>query len=89
MIIIMIIIIIPEEQKGCRRGTRGTNDLLFIDKKILREVKARKKNVAMGWIDFRKAFDMVPHSWILECLQMFKVAGNVSCLVRNSMNSWK
>ena len=43
----------------------------------------------MGWIDYRKAFHMVPHSWILECLQMFKVAGNVSCLVRNSMNSWK
>ena len=43
----------------------------------------------MGWIDYRKAFDMVPHSWILECLQMFKVAGNVSYLVRNSMNLWK
>ena len=36
-----------------------------------------------------KAFDMVPHSWIMECLQMFKAAGNVSCLIRNSMKSWK
>ena len=33
--------LLPEEQKGCRRGSRGTNDLLFIDKKILREVKAK------------------------------------------------
>ena len=26
--------ILPEEQKGCRKGTRGTNDLLYIDKMI-------------------------------------------------------
>ena len=25
--------LLPEEQKGCRRGSRGTNDLLFIDKR--------------------------------------------------------
>ena len=49
----------------------GTNDVLFIDKKILQKVKAKRKIIAMGWIDYRKAFDMVPQSWILECLQMF------------------
>ena len=81
--------LLPEEQKGCRRGSRGTNDLLFIYKKILREVKAKGKNIAMGWIDYRKTFDIVPHSWILKCLQMFKVAGNVSHLVKHSMKSWK
>ena len=42
---------LPEEQKGCRKGARGTNDLLFIDKMILREAKNRKKNLAMAWID--------------------------------------
>ena len=81
--------ILPEEQKGCRKGSKGTNDLLYIDKQILREVKSKRKNIAMGWIDYRKAFDIVPHSWMLECLQMFKVAENVSCLVSNSMKSWK
>ena len=24
----------------------------------------------MVWIDYRKAYDFVPHSWILECLDM-------------------
>ena len=80
---------LPEEQKGCRIGSRGTNDLLYIDKQILREVKTKRKNIAMGWIDYHKAFDMVPHSWILECLRMFKVAENVSCLVSKSMKAWK
>ena len=60
--------LLPEEQKGCRRDSKGTADLLFIDKLLLKEVKFRKRNLAMGWIDYRKAYDMLPHSWILECL---------------------
>ena len=36
---------------------------------VLKEARARKKNLAMAWIDYRKAYDMMPHSWILECLQ--------------------
>ena len=54
--------LLPEEQKGCKKDSRGTNDLLFINKMVLKEVKTRKKNLAMAWIDYRKAYDMVPHS---------------------------
>ena len=31
---------------------------------------------------------MVPHSWILAYLTMFKVADNIHNLVRKSMRSW-
>ena len=40
--------IFPEEQKGCRKRTRGTEELLYIDKHILIESKARSKNLAMA-----------------------------------------
>ena len=49
---------LPEEQKGRRRKSRGTGDQLYIDKMILKEVKTGKKNLAMGWIDYQKAFVM-------------------------------
>jgi hypothetical protein len=26
--------------------------------------KKRRKNLNMAWIDYQKAFDSVPHSWI-------------------------
>jgi len=66
--------ILPEEQKGYRKGSRGTNDLIYIDKQILREVISKRKNIAMGWIDYRKAFDMVPHSWnAYKCLKLRKM----------------
>ena len=33
--------LLPEEQKGCRKGSRGTNDLLYIDWATIKEVKSR------------------------------------------------
>ena len=27
----------------------------------------------MAWIDYSKAHDSVPHSWILECLRLYNV----------------
>ena len=33
-----------EEQKGCRKGSRGTNDLLYFDRAVIKEVKSRNKN---------------------------------------------
>ena len=80
---------LPEEQKGCREGSRGTNDLLYIDRAVIKEVKSRNKNLAMTWIDYKKAYDMVPHSWIIECLDLFGVAENVKSLLVNSMEKWK
>ena len=66
--------ILPEEQKGCRKGRRGTKEQLLIDKAILKDCRKRHTNLAMAWIDYRKAYDMVPHSWIVECLEMFGIA---------------
>ena len=28
--------LLPEEQKGCHKGTRGTGDLIYIDQQILK-----------------------------------------------------
>ena len=39
---------LPEEQKACRKGSRGTNDLLHIDRTVVKEVKSRNKNLAMA-----------------------------------------
>ena len=43
----------------------------------------------MAWIDYKNAYDMVPHSWIMECLDLFGVAGNIKSLLVNSMGKWK
>ena len=43
----------------------------------------------MAWIDYKKAYDMVPHSWIMECLDLFGVAENIKSFLVNSMEKWK
>ena len=36
--------VLPEEKKGCKKGSRGTNDLLYIDRAVITKVKSRNKN---------------------------------------------
>ena len=48
-------------------------DQLMINSAILENCKKRKKNLSTAWIDYKKAFDSVPLSWILKCLQMYKI----------------
>ena len=43
----------------------------------------------MAWIDYKKAYGMVPHSWILECLDMMGVSDNIRELISYSMPGWK
>ena len=79
---------LPEEQKGCSKGSRETNDLRYIDTAVIKEVMSRNKNLAMAWIDYKKAY-MVPNSWITECLDLFGVAQNIKSLLVNNMEKWK
>ena len=51
--------ILPEEQKRCKRGSRGTKDQVSIDKTVLKDCKKRHTNLSMAWIDYRKAYDLV------------------------------
>ena len=81
--------LLPEEQKGCRKRCLGTKDNLAIDKCILKNCRRRKTNLSMAWIDFKKAYDMVPHSWIIKTLSTFGIADNVIRLLRHSMSHWK
>ena len=81
--------LLPEEQKGFRKGSRGTNDLLYIDGAAIKEVKSRNKNLAMTWIDYKKAYDMVPHSWIIERLDLFGVADNIKSFSVNNLEKCK
>lgn len=81
--------LLTDEQKGYRKGSRGTKDQLLVDKAILKNCRRRLTNLSMAWIDYKKAYDMVPHSWILKCLEMVGAAKNIISIISNSMVNWK
>ena len=53
------------------------------------DCRKRHTNMAMTWIDYKKVYDIVPHSWIVECLEMFGIANNIKEFLNDSMQSWR
>ena len=45
--------------------------------------------MSTAWIDCKKAFDSVPHSWILKCLKTYKVHPLLRIFIETSMNQSK
>ena len=43
----------------------------------------------MAWIDYKKAFDSIPHSWIIKCMKFYKISTNIINFMQISMNEWK
>ena len=56
---------------------------------IMKEVKARKRSIAVAWIDYRKVYNMVPNSWIVECLKSIGVNEEIIVFMKECMKSWR
>ena len=52
----------------------------------LRKLQKDEENLSTAWIDYKKAFDSVPHSWILKCLGMYKIHPVLVTLIEESMS---
>ena len=80
---------LEEEQKGCIRNRMGTKDQLLINKTVLEHARRSQRNLSMAWIDYKKAFDSVPHSWILRCMELYKVDESLIKFFSTQMTTWK
>ena len=80
--------ILPEEQKGCRKGSRGCKDSLLISQMIVKHAKKIKNNLNITWIDYRKAFDSIPHAWIIRVMEICKVCDVIVRFIEQSMLQW-
>ena len=81
--------ILSEEQKGCRKFHRGCKEQLIIDSTILKYVQNSRKDLFISYIDYKKAFDSVPHSWLLKILDIYKIHPNIVTFLKNAMKSWR
>lgn len=62
--------IMSATQNGCRKGSRGTKELLLIDMAISQQVRRSRKDLSTCWIDYKKAYDSVPHTWLMKVLEL-------------------
>ncbi|XP_017772566.1 PREDICTED: uncharacterized protein LOC108559732 [Nicrophorus vespilloides] len=56
---------------------------------VTEDARRRKVSLAMGWIDYKKAFDSVPHSWIIAVLKIYKVNPTIVKFIETAMIGWK
>ena len=77
----------PIEQKGCKRGSYGWKDQLLINRMIIKDCKSKHRNLRVVWIDYRKPFGSVPHSWILKVLD--KISPVIINFLRINMSIWE
>jgi hypothetical protein len=80
--------ILPFEQKGCHPGSKGCKDQLMISKAIYENCKRRKKNLSIAWIDYPKAFDSIPHSWVRKSMELVRVDSIIIRFCNLSMEKW-
>ena len=53
------------------------------------EQNQAKKNLAMAWIDYKKSYDMVPQSWIISCLKIYKISNEVIKFIGKTRKTWR
>ena len=49
-------------QRGIGGGSRVSKHQLLIDQLVAKDARSRCTNLAMTWIDYKKAYNLVPHS---------------------------
>ncbi|XP_044755032.1 uncharacterized protein LOC123313986 [Coccinella septempunctata] len=81
--------LMTKEQGGCREKTKGCKELLVIDHIVTKQARKKLRNISVAWVDYKKAFDSVPHTWLLKFLEMHGTAGKVIELLGHLMKNWR
>ena len=81
--------VMPDEQKALRPGKRGCLDALMVDTMVGQEAYLRGGRVSVAWIDYKKAFDRVPHGWLRLVLRAIKAPDPVRQCLSNLIQKWK
>ena len=79
----------PVKQKALQQGRGGCLDALMVDSTIIREAAMRGKNLSVAWIDYQKAYNRVPHSWLEQMLEYISAPGKVRCCLSALIPLWK
>lgn len=51
--------------------------MLLIDCMVAQIAKDSGAPMSVAWIDYQKAFDRVPHRWIVDMLQQIRAPGHI------------
>lgn len=77
------------EQIGCRRETQGCKEHVVIDSIIFNQAMKGQRNISAAYIDYKKAFDSIPHSYLIDVMTTYKIDHQIIELLKHLMKQWK
>ena len=80
--------IITPEQAGGKPEVWGCIEQLLASKSILVEVKQRKRNLITIWLDYQKAFDSIPHDWMIQSIRLAKIPEKLVTAIETLTKQW-
>ena len=66
-----------------------TVDQLIIDDAIMGEGRENQRNIAVAYYDYRKAYDMVHHDWMLRVYEWMGIAEKVRKAIGKLTKRWR
>ena len=79
--------ITPEQAVG-KPQVWGCIEQLLLNKSILNEVKQKKRNLITIWLDYQKAFDSIPHDWMIQSLRLAKIPEKLIAAIETLTKQW-
>ena len=76
------------DQRGAKEKCAGTVNNLLLDDMVLKDAQANRKNLACAWVDVRKAYDSLSHSWIKRVLEIHRLPTKLQTAICKIVDSW-
>ena len=80
--------VLQMDQRGAKENCSGTHENLLIDSMVLKDARDKLRNLACVWVDVRKAYDSLSHSWALKMLEIHKFPTKLQNVIREIMSNW-
>ena len=82
--------IMPKEQIALRGGVWGCTHALTLDQTLTADAQYQKQRpISVAWIDYAKAFDSVPHSYIKWLFSVLRIPDLLKKFLVSVMANWR
>ena len=78
-----------KNQLGTCSGGLDTVDQLLIDSAIMDEIHENKRNLAVSFYDYQKAYNMVRHHWMIRVFTWMGYSSKLINVLKQLMDGWK
>lgn len=60
-----------------------------MDSVIMKQAENQQRNLHTCYIDYKKAYDAVPHSWLLKILEIYRIDPKIQKFLSHTMTQWR